>query len=256
MDRQEWFAGLPARVAALAEWWELELGEPYPPTECAWVAPVLGQDQVLKVGWLHPEALHEVDALRLWDGEGAVLLLSAQVTDDTCALLLERLGPPLSTRREEEQDVVIAGLLQRLWVAGSEPFRPLREMCEQWVAGAQPSPLDPGLVRAGHELFVDLADGEALLLTDLHAGNVLEGMREPWLAIDPKPYVGDRHYDVLQHLLNCRERLADNPQALVRRMAGLLDLDPVRVTQWLFARCVIESGNDPQLAELAERLAP
>ena len=41
-----------------------------------------------------------------------------------------------------------------------------------------------------------------LLHTDLHAGNVLAAKREPWLAIDPKPYVGDPVYDVTQHIFN------------------------------------------------------
>ena len=41
-----------------------------------------------------------------------------------------------------------------------------------------------------------------LLHTDLHAGNVLAAEREPWLAIDPKPYVGDPAYDVTQHIFN------------------------------------------------------
>ena len=41
------------------------------------------------------------------------------------------------------------------------------------------------------------------------------GQRRPWLLIDPKPYVGDPHYDVLQHLLNC-DRLLDDPIGLVR----------------------------------------
>jgi Aminoglycoside/hydroxyurea antibiotic resistance kinase len=45
--------------------------------------------------------------------------------------------------------------------------------------------------------------GDAVLLhTDLQAGNVLAAEREPWLAIDPKPYVGDPIYDVTQHIFN------------------------------------------------------
>ncbi|MHB1836702.1 MAG: aminoglycoside phosphotransferase family protein [Solirubrobacteraceae bacterium] len=31
--------------------------------------------------------------------------------------------------------------------------------------------------------------------TDLHAENVLCSQREPWLVIDPKPYVGDPAYE-------------------------------------------------------------
>jgi streptomycin 6-kinase len=38
------------------------------------------------------------------------------------------------------------------------------------------------------------ADRSALLCTDIHPGNILASQREPWLAIDPKPYLGDPTY--------------------------------------------------------------
>ena len=82
---------------------------------------------------------------------------------------------------------------------------------------------------------------DALLFTDLHAGNVLAGERRPWLMIDPKPYVGDPHYDVLQHLLNCNESLRADPIRLLTEVADRAGLDAGRVRQWLFARCVQES---------------
>ena len=62
------------------------------------------------------------------------------------------------------------------------------------------------LVREGLRLFEELpqrAPSDLLLATDLHAGNVLRARREPWLVIDPKPFVGDPAYDATQHLLNC-----------------------------------------------------
>lgn len=93
-----------------------------------------------------------------------------------------------------------------------------------------------------------------LLATDLHAGNVL-AHRERWLMIDPKPYVGDPAYDVLQHLLNC-ERLAADPRGLARRMADHANLDAERVTLWLFARAVQESSTQPWLRPVALALAP
>jgi streptomycin 6-kinase len=89
----------------------------------------------------------------------------------------------------------------------------------------------------------------------LHAGNVLAAQREPWLMVDPKPYVGDPSYDVLQHLLNCEERLYDDPHALLARLAGLLGLDHERLRSWLFARCVQESPDSPELADVARKLA-
>jgi streptomycin 6-kinase len=60
---------------------------------------------------------------------------------------------------------------------------------------------------------------------------------------------------MVQHMLNCDERLAADPAGLARRMAGLLDLDADRVTRWLFARCVQEALDDGSMREAARRLA-
>jgi streptomycin 6-kinase len=83
---------------------------------------------------------------------------------------------------------------------------------------------------------------------------VLAARREPWLVIDPKPHVGDPAYDAIQHLLNCTERLHADPVGLAARMAGLLEVDPVRLRRWLFTRCVLQSPDEPALADLARRL--
>lgn len=95
----------------------------------------------------------------------------------------------------------MAALLQRLWTATTDayPFRPLQMMCDAWAAEfgekltTSASLMDPGLTRAGIELFHSLpatAERQILLCTDLHAGNVLAAQREPWLAIDPKTVRG------------------------------------------------------------------
>lgn len=271
---QAWLATtLPAVIAAAQRLWSLTVGEPFQPGgQTAWVAPAHGRSGaglVLKVMWPHPEAVHEADGLRAWSGAGAVRLHAANAFDGAVALLLERCvpGTALSCRPEPEQDLVIAALLRRLWIepAQGNPFRPLEDMCQQWAdrferqAGATGVHLDPGLARAGIALFRELpatATRRFLLCTDLHAGNVLSAAREPWLIIDPKPYVGDPAYDLLQHMLNCGERLHSDPHGLARRLASLLDLDPERVLLWLFARCVQESAGWPALAEVARRVAP
>jgi streptomycin 6-kinase len=261
---EQWVAQLPDTVRELADRWDLQLGEPFEPGgECSWVAPVerFGQSLVLKVGWRHPEADHEADALRLWAGDGAVGLVDTVQTDQSSVLLLERCRPgtTLKGRPEPEQDEVIAELLGRLWrrVQPAEPFRPLVEMCEQWAEESVRS-TSSTIVAEGAELFRELSrqtDQSVLLVTDLHADNVLAAEREPWLVIDPKPYVGDPAYDVVQHMLNCEERLAADPVALAHRMADLAGLDRQRVVSWLFARCAMAAERDPACAAVADCLA-
>ena len=162
---------------------------------------------------------------------------------------------------------MLADLLHRLWRAeppAGHPFLSLQEMCDRWADSFElalemdPGGLDSGMARAGTETLRGLpatATRSVLLATDLHAGNVLSARREPWLVIDPKPFVGDPAYDPVQHMLNCDERLAGDPAGLARRMAELLELDSERVRLWLFARCVLESLDDPAMREPARRLA-
>ena len=270
--RTAWLATLPGTVARLAHAWSLTVEEPFQPGgRTAWVAPVRdgsGTPLVLKVGWAHFEAADEAEGLRAWAGRGAVRLHAAEQTPDTNALLLERCRPgtALTSRPEPEQDEVIAGLLRQLWVgppAGTR-FRPLTAMCQRWAeeleqqVAAEPGDLDPGLARDGIALLrilPTITDDRVLLTTDLHAGNVLAAEREPWLTVDPKPFVGDRAFDVCQHILNCVERLRAAPAGLAERMADLLDLDATQVRRWLFARCVQEATDHPPLAEVARRLS-
>lgn len=237
--------------------------------------PVTGRSSValvLKVAFRFGggEERDEAAGLRAWDGNGAVRLHAACDGESSYGLLVERCvpGTPLDqVLPEPEQDVVVAGLLGRLW--GQEPdphpFRPLSEMSDAWAAefeaeyAAAPTAerLDPGVARDGIALFRELpgtASSQVLLCTDLHADNILTAQRAPWLVIDPKPYAGDPAYDVLQHMLNCDARLAADPAGLADRMARLAGLDPGRVR--LFARSVQESAGSPLMRQVALRLAP
>jgi streptomycin 6-kinase len=291
-----WTADLPAIVTTIAERWSLRVGTPFQPGgDCSWTAPAARLDAgaeenlVLKIGFPFGSGEHrdEAAALRIWDGDGAIRLHAALATDTTHALLLERCRPGTRLRDalpEPETDVVLTGMLRRLWARASSvraspagaaaeawPFRPLTQMCDEWAdqftrqyAAATPAErIDPGLAREGIVLFRELprtATDSVLLCTDLHFGNVLAARREPWLVIDPKPYVGDPAYDVLQHLINCHARLAADPLGLADRVATLAGLDTSRVRLWLFARVVQESVGFayrvPLMREVAARLAP
>jgi len=273
-ELRDWVAELPDIVHDVAAQWSLRLGEPYQPGgECSWVAPVqdlAGHELVLKVGWRHYEAAHEADGLRSWAGGGAVLLHDALDVGATSTLLLERCRPGTALARalpEPEQDIVVAGTLQRLWSARTDgySFRPLQTMCDAWASEFEArlvtslGEVDPGLARAGMELLRSLpatAEQTVLLCTDLHAGNILSAQREPWLAIDPKPYVGDPTYDPLQHMINCKKRLVVDPVGFARRMGDLLGLDTDRLILWLFARSVKESIDQPLLRRVAVLIAP
>jgi streptomycin 6-kinase len=256
-ERIHWLNRLPDVLHSLQQRWSLKLGTPFDGDEvsCAWVAPVILQNEttaILKLGMPHMEGEHEIEGLRFWAGNPTVQLLKAD--DDLGAMLLERCEPGTVLRElpETEQDVVIASLLRRLWRSPSEShsFRPLAAMTEYWssevLARAERWP-DPVLVSEGLKLFKKLSDAapaDVLLATDLHAGNVLRARREPWLVIDPKPFVGDPAYDATQHLLNCYARLRAAPDETIRRFADLLNLDHERGRLWTFARAAAQAGDD------------
>ena len=114
---------------------------------------------------------------------------------------------------------------------------------------AFPSPI---LAKEGcslKEQLIDSTEHAFLLATDLHVGNVLKAQRKPWLAIDIKPYIGDPTYDLTQHLLNCADRLKNNPKETIIRVANLAGVNSSRLTDWLFARLASENnGINQQLA--------
>ena len=206
------------------------MGEPFrgPEVTAAWVAPVRladGTPAVLKVGLPHFEVRDEIAGLRFWNGDGAVRLLDAD--GELNAMLLERCDPGTHLRRlpEPDQDVVLAGLLRRLWRRPPrQPFRPLAELTAHWTAQT---------------------------LADEHRWPDPALNREGPLAIDPKAFVGDPAYDATQHLFNCEGRLWSRPRETIRRMSALLDLDAERVHAWVFARAAAEPRAEWREDELA-----
>jgi streptomycin 6-kinase len=270
-ERSAWLELLPHAIRELQDRWSLSLGAPFDGSDgsCAWVAPAVrgdGTRVVLKLGMPHMEAAHELQALHFWDGDAAVRLLESDAGLN--AMLLEQCEPGTALREwpELEQDDVVAGLLRRLWrrPVAPHPFRPLSAMIAHWVdetmAAAARWPADGGLIQEGLRLLEELprsASADVLLATDLHAGNVLRAQREPWLVIDPKPFVGDRAYDATQHLFNCKGRMLTAPDAAIRRFADLLEVDDERVRLWMFARAAAEprdTWNDDSIT-LARALA-
>lgn len=267
---REWLERLPQLVSECAEQWSLELGEPFP---CAFASLALparqagGRDAVLKICFPHRESEHEADALAVWAGEGAVRLLAHD--RERWALLVERCRPGTHLRELESKaalDVMI-GLLPRLWVPAGEPFRPLDEEAAWWT-----SYLPGTWEKAGRPFERELLDatldalralpgsqGEQVVVNqDLHADNVLAAEREPWLAIDPKPLVGEREFGIAG-LVRAFELGHSRRGVLYRldRLTAELGLDRERARLWALAQTVswaFDSEFLPAHAETARWL--
>ena len=201
---------------------------------------------VLKVQFPSRESEHEADALRVWDGDGAVRLLDHD--PERHALLLERARPAthLADIGAERALDVFVDLLPRLWKPAGAPFRPLAEEAAWWIEGVPERweeagrPFERELVDAALDALRELSvtQGEQVLLhQDFHALNVLAAQREPWLAIDPKPLVGEREF-ALAPVVRAFE-LGHSRRGVLRRLDRLsseLGLDRERARGWTIAQ--------------------
>ena len=204
----DWLERVPDLVQDSVARWELRLGERYPPGAAGYVVRAWlpdGSPAVLKVIFPHREAEHEADALAVWNGDGAVRLLATD--PEGCAMLMERCEPGtlLAHAGPDVALDVLIGLLPRLWRTAGDCFHSLADEVEIWLEEMPAAweladrPLERGLLDEVMETLRALAasQGEQVLLhQDLHTDNVLAAEREPWLAIDPKPLLGEREFGI------------------------------------------------------------
>jgi streptomycin 6-kinase len=194
---------------------------------------------VLKIQTPHRESEHEVAALELWDGNGAVRLLAHD--PEQHALLLERCvpGKPLAAAGQEQALDVLVALLPRLWKPAAAPFRPLAEEAAWEQAGKQ---FDRHLLENALDALSQLAptQGEQVLLhQDLHGENVLAATREPWLVIDPKPLVGEREFGLAPIVRSVE--LGHSRRHVLHRLDRLtyeLGLDRERARGWTIGQTI------------------
>ena len=279
-----WLASLPDVVAGLERRWGVTTGAPFTAGTSAWVAPAErgGVALVLKVVWPHPEAREEAAGLEVWAGRGAVRLVERD--RGAWALLLERCDPGLalveSPMAPEDALVVGAEVLSALWSAPLPPDAPtafddVAAVCGGWadlvrerMATYKP-PFDAGLVEAAAVLLETLPAAptrSVLVHGDANPGNILSSCRDGWLAIDPKPMVGDPAYDPSPLLLQVDPPFAhpDPRRVLTRRVDFFADLSGLpadRLVAWMLARTVesalwyLASGAPSEAAESMEEAA-
>ncbi len=268
---------------ALAEWGlSIDLPGDTPPWvgSAALVVPVRcadGSAAVLKISIPHDEALTEPDALTLWGGRGAVRLLKA--SRDDYVLLLERLdgdqslaGLPL-----DETAAIWGGLVRELALTpdGSELWRDIPSVAAQAEMWTDTMPADWDLLgRPFDRWLLECAlevcqvrgavgrrsERDVLVHSDLRYLNILRRMDSDatgsagYLAIDPKPLVGDAEFEVAPMLWN---RIGDlfpgDPEGHLRErcsdLAFAAGLDPLLARDWAVVREVqnalsaVEAGH-------------
>jgi len=217
---------------------------------------ILAGDAVLKVNFPDEESEHDAHALDRWDGVGAARLLDRD--DAVRAMLVERLRPgtQLWTVPDDEATELAAGVLEQLWVPAGEPFRQLADVAARWAEELPATSMDPRLVDEAVSFIREAGPTQresVLMHQDFHGGNVLLSERG-WLAIDPKPLVGEREFDVASLI---RDRRPTTKAAMERRLDYLvdrLDLDRERTRGWAIAHALAWNG-DSEMVECARLLA-
>jgi streptomycin 6-kinase len=266
-----WLAMLPQILDQVAAQWELRVGDPFPDASASLTVRASradGSPAVLKLQLPHREAEHEAAALDCWDGAGAVRLLAHD--PDRHALLLEPCEPgtPLFELEQDAALDVLVELLPRLWQPADQPFAPLAAEAEHWAKTLPRAwkragrPFERSVLAHAIQAIDALAptQGEQVLLhQDLHTGNVLRAGREPWLAIDPKPLLGEREFG-LAPIVRGAELGHSRVHVLHRldRLSAELALDRRRVSGWTFVQTLAWSIDEtivwPEMIEIARWL--
>ena len=240
-----------ATAEAVAAEWGLSLGEPFALSRFSYVAPA-GKGRVLKVAWAgDDESLHEDAALALWGGDGAVRLERSDRSRR--ALLAERAvpGTDISALEEDEATAIAVDVATRLWRPAVAPFREVADWIPRWLANGESS-----LTPFAREVWAALEPGaEWVTHGDFHHHNILRH-GDRYVAIDPKPYLADREYDLFSFLRNPLSYRMVDRERTERRIAAFVaaGLDDYRIRAWSIVRGAFLTDDEGELALLRSLL--
>ncbi len=262
-----WLQDFPAILADYTQRWSSELLPHFEPLSYNFVAPVIRDDRseaVLKLGVPNPELISEIEALRIYNGQGAAKLFKAD--PEGGALLIEHIKPgtPLVEIEDDEKTTEIAALVMKeLWANSKnlpglenlEGFRTVRGWAEGMLRlrehfQGETGPFPAKLVEQAEALFVELlssTDSVVVLHGDLHHWNILSSQRQPWLALDPKGVIGDPAFEVaawMHNPIDVIHHWVDLEKILTRRLeqfSDILNLDRQRLLGWSLAQAVLSA---------------
>jgi len=250
--------------------WGLTLDGEQATTRSSVLAPVRcgGVPAMLKIARVEEERRGGA-LMAWWGGDGAARVLAR----DGQALLLERVeGENSLTQwaehgRDDDASRLICAVAARLHTprVGSPPeLVPLA----RWFAALEPAAsMYGGVLKAAAEKARSLLAQpleSVVLHGDLHHGNVLDGGRRGWLAIDPKGLVGERGFDFANVFCNPAPKVVTSPGRLARQasmIAGAAGLERKRLLEWVLAYAGLSAawslgdGQNPELSLSVAELA-
>ncbi|MGS0686874.1 aminoglycoside phosphotransferase family protein [Nakamurella sp. GG22] len=249
----DWLAALPALVDASLRRWELTVdqgaGGPWHGSN-ALVVPVLrdGERLVLRLAPPDPATTKEVAALRFWDGRGTVRLI--QHDSAAAAMLLERIvpGTPASSRPVGESMIVVGTVLRRMTVPAPAPVHGtdriaadlMSSLALDWERLGRPFPRSVLSAAQQTALALSATVSAVAVNGDLHADQVLQATREPWLVVDPVLLRGDPEYDLARVLWTRLDEMPDDAAILAHldTLVRTAELDDRRALAWARLRTI------------------
>jgi streptomycin 6-kinase len=262
---EEWLLLLPELIQKYLFDWQLLPDGQFENLSFNYALPVLRVDKskaILKMGPHIKGRVKEAEALKFFDGQGAVKVLEINSLDGV--LLLEKVEPGCQLSdlliQAEIEDVdatkAFGQLLLRLqsreynfqamsltpvqtWGLGFEKF--LREDCRGKEFSRE-------LIQLADGIYKDLVASSTqikVLHGDLHHANILQSEHESWLAIDPKGLTGDPCFEVGAFMRNPMPELLQQKDldTILRHrfktLHSITGFDLQRMWGWSFSQCVL-----------------
>ncbi|MBI3167453.1 MAG: hypothetical protein HYZ22_03185 [Chloroflexi bacterium] len=257
---EEFLANLPALIEEASHRWKLTDIQPVSNLSYNFVAFArqAQEDVILKIGVPHPELISEMNALKLFDGDGTCRLLDFD--EEKGFLLLERLKPGKMLAELEDDDErthIAIEVMKKIRRPAPEHgnfirlegwFAKLKNLRTAFDGGTGPFPKE--IVDRFESFLPELfADDPYLIHGDFHHFNVLSSDRG-WLAIDPKGVVGPAGYEIGPLMLNPWNNSMDEIQFKVRAKRRVdilsegLEWAREKIIQWSTAHAVLSAWWD------------
>lgn len=259
-EGERWLNDLPSLVKLYEEKWQLECFDPFQ-LSYNYVLPAKtksGEQVVLKIGFpSNHEFRSEIDALKFYEGNGAIKVIQEDLTNK--AVLLERAVPGIrvgDVQPDDKQITTVSETIKKIHkpvqFQSNSVFPTLVDWAKAFKRYQQNFDLNTGpipkrMFEEAEEIFSQYTvdDKNSLLLHgDLHNDNILLSERG-WLAIDPKGVIGNQEFEVGTYL---RNPLADLPKNSnfklietnrILQFSEELSLDKRNLQKWTFANAII-----------------
>lgn len=245
---EEWLRNFNALILYCEKRWSMRIMTPYQ-LSFNFAAPAIlsdGTKVVLKlVVPSDDQFLHEVEALKLFNGNGIARLLDYEL--DMGIMILECITPGeklASIQNDEEATSIICQVIEQLWIpvpahcklpTTSDKEHEFRNICNKYSDGI--GPFSKQMLQETEVLFRHLNSTikqQYILHGDLHHYNILSSGKDSWIAIDPHGMVGEREYDVIQMFWNTlpSENLTEVIERRINILVNELKLNEERVLLW------------------------